>query len=75
MVERGSRVQILRKNPTGFKIQDSLPLLTQRQSLPSDCPFQYRELRWCQTNNTQNELLEVEKPTPKAKSRSYRFRW
>jgi len=29
MVERGSRVRILGKNHTGFKIQDSLPLLTQ----------------------------------------------
>jgi len=29
MVERGSRAGFFGKNHTGFKIQDSLPLLTQ----------------------------------------------
>jgi len=74
MVERGSSAD----SPEAYWFQDTgLVASIGRQSLPSDCPFQYRELRWCQHQQfAQNELLEVEKPTPKAKrSRSYRFRW
>jgi len=39
MVERGSSADSRKKNRSGFKIQESLLLLTKWHSLPSDCSF------------------------------------
>jgi photosystem I subunit 4 len=69
MVERGSRVRILRKESYWFQDTGLVASIDPGGSLyPVIVRFNTVNYAGVNTNNfAQNELLEVEKPTPKAK--------